>query len=316
MNENTNMDESKCRPATDSAVTKSSNNKGRKRFWRSDIPDSELSETFCPVCGDQRKKFVFKDREYLVWKCKRCRHIYVSPPPSEAVLADYYTTSFMPQTEDENVYERGLFRIYDAAARAIAKSMPQRGVLLDVGSGFGGFLNRAAKDGWQLWGVEPNESAFVVCQRRLGEKVHLQKCSFEKADFAPSSFDGIVMLNVIEHVRDPLKICKYAFEILRPGGCLALRWPQRFYNRKLTPPAHLHSFTRRSMETLFRSTGFTEVREHWASTQDYRKYGFKKYLQATILRYAARIFFTCTLGKLQIPLVSRLTLGRKPKYAR
>ncbi len=63
-----------------------------KRFWMSNVADSELTETFCPVCGHQRRKFMFTDREYPVWRCRGCSHIYVSPVPSEAVLADYYAT--------------------------------------------------------------------------------------------------------------------------------------------------------------------------------------------------------------------------------
>jgi len=284
-----------------------------KRFLMSNISDSELTETHCPVCGHEQRKFMFTCRDYPVWRCGGCDHIYVSPVPSEAVLADYYATGYLPETEDEKIWEARLYRVYNAAAKAIAEFMPQRGDLLDVGAGFGGFLERAAKNGWRLWGVEPSESAFLACKKRFRERAQLQQASFESARFAPASIDCIIMLNVIEHLRDPLRTCKRAFEILRPGGCLALRWPQNSFSKKLAAPAHLHVFTRYSMETLFHNAGFTEVRECWADTQDYRYYGLKKYLPATILRCVARAFLACTLGKRQIPFVTRLTLGRKPR---
>ena len=300
---------------TKPTVTKSPSCNAERRFWRSNIPASELSETLCPICGDQRRKFMCEEREYPIWKCKQCGHIYVSPRPSEAVLADYYTTDFMPHTEDENIYEGKNYGIYDAAARAIVKFMPHRGDLLDVGAGFGGFLERASKDGWRLSGIELSESALAVCQRRLGSKAHLSQASFEQVKIAPCSFDCVVMLNVIEHVRDPLKVCRRAFEILRPGGCLALRWPQHIFNQYLAPPDHLHAFTRRSIEKLLCSGGFACTREFWAGTKDYRDCGLTKYVQAIVLRAAARVLLSCTLGRRQIPFVSRLTLGRKPRQA-
>jgi SAM-dependent methyltransferase len=278
----------------------------------SKIPTSELSEIFCPICDCQQRKLLRKEREFPIWRCKRCRHIYVSPQPSEAVLFDYYAKGFMPKTEDENIYEGRLNRVYDSIAKAIVKFIPQRGDLLDIGAGFGGFLCRAEKDGWNLIGIELSDSAFEVCQRRLGNKVQILKVPFEKADLPHNSVDCIVMLNVIEHLRDPVNVCKRAFQILRPGGCLALRWPQHIYNQNLAPPAHLHEFTRYSIEELFRVSGFTEITEYWTEIQDYRNQGYKKYLQAKILRLLAKIFFTCSFGKRQIPFVTRLTLGRKP----
>lgn len=283
-----------------------------RRLFRSIIPDSELTETYCPICADDRRRFLFEDYGFPVWKCRQCGHMYVSPVPSEKVLSEFYTSGFMPHTDDENVWERIRSDLFDAAARAVAGFVPQRGDLLEVGPGFGGFLVRAARDGWRLWCAEPNGSAVEVCRRRLQQEARLRQCSFEQADFQPESFDCIVMLNVIEHICDPVKICRHAFELLRPGGCLALRWPQYAFRRTLDAPHHLHGFTRRSTQRLFLSTGFSEVREFWANIQDYRKERLKQRLAGGTLRLAARVFFTCTFGKRQIPFVSRLTLGRKP----
>lgn len=282
------------------------------RLLRSSLSPSELIETFCPICGATRRKFLFEDAEFPVWKCRECGHMYVSPQPTDAALAEFYTKRYLPETEDENVFEENRVGPYDAVAKAVAEFMPQRGSLLDVGSGFGGFLDRAAKDGWKLFGIEPNVSACAVCHRRLGNNVHIYQGAFEEVDMPESSFDCIVMINVIEHVRHPLNICERAFNLLRSGGCLALRWPQYVLRRKLHAPSHLHGFTRHSMEMLFMKTGFTQVKEYWSSPQSYRTHGFKLYCEATIVRLAARVFFTATFSKRQIPFVARLTLARKP----
>jgi len=123
-----------------------------------------------------------------------------------------------------------------------------------------------------------------------------------------------VLINVIEHVKNPVDICERAFELLRPGGCLVLRWPQLAFSRSLhAAPEHLHGFTMQSIATLFNKVGFTNVREYWAGVGDYKKQNnFRKTLIAFIISLIGRISIACTFGRLQIPFVSRLTLGRKP----
>lgn len=285
---------------------------GKSRFLRSSILPSELIETFCPICGDQRRRHLFNELEFPIWQCRGCTHKYVSPTPTDAVLAEYYAKGFMPHTDDENVYEGIRGDCFDAVARAVVRTLPRRGLLLEVGPGFGGFLVRAEKDGWQLSGTEISESAAAVCRRRLGLRARILQTSFEQADLAPESLDCIVMINVIEHVREPLKTCQRALRLLRRGGCLALRWPQYAFNKRIWAPLHLHSFTGRSMERLLHNTGFIDVREHWAGIQDYSQEGFKKHAITTLLRVASRIVLACTFSRRNVPVMTRLTLALKP----
>src|SRR5215475_15073643 len=41
----------------------------------------------------------------------------------------------------------------------------------------------------------------------------------------PSQFDHVVMLAVLEHLRDPEPVLREAFRILAPGGTLIMTWP-------------------------------------------------------------------------------------------
>ena len=280
---------------------------------RSQVPDSGLNHTFCPICTGERRKFLYEEREWPVWKCLGCGHMYVSPQPSESVLEGYYAEHFMPETDDQEAYEWNAYSNYDSTAQAIAEFVPQRGDLLDIGAGFGGFLERAAEDGWRLFGIEPSKAAHRVIEKRLGSKVSIQKAIFMEADLAPSSFDCIAMLNVIEHVRDPTILVKRAFKLLRPGGCLALRWPQCVFMRSLDfAPAHLHGFTGQSMGSLLSKTGFIDSRDYWAGMRQYNHRGFLTSTAAKIFRIIGKTYVSCTFGRYQIPFVSRLTLGRKP----
>ena len=283
---------------------------------RSSIPDSYLTDINCPVCDAGKRKFLYEDREFPVWKCVTCSHIYVSPQPSNAFYSEYYGESFHDETENADLAEYHRHDVYNQTVQAINQYMQYRGDLLDVGAGFGGFLEYALKEGWRIHGIEFNRSRYNKCKQRFSsEQNSIFQCStFETAELNHTSFDAIVLINVIEHVKNPVDICERAFELLRPGGCLVIRWPQFAYRGSLSAaPEHLHGFTGKSIATLFNKLGFINVRDYWAGIGDFKQENnLIKIILAIIFEFCGRATIAFSCGRLQIPFVSRLTLGRKP----
>jgi 2-polyprenyl-3-methyl-5-hydroxy-6-metoxy-1,4-benzoquinol methylase len=283
---------------------------------RSNIKDSELTYINCPICNAVKCKLLYEENEFPVWKCLRCSHIYVSPQPSKAVVFEYYD-KHLPEVDNQDASESHRQNVYNQTAIAINKYMQHQGDLLDIGAGFGGFLERASVDGWRIHGLEINRSRYNICKQRLSSKANenaIQCSSFEDAELDQASFDAIVLINVIEHVKNPVSIFERAYELLRPGGCIVIRWPQLAFRGSLhVAPEHLHGFTGRSISTLINKTGFINVQEYWAGIGDYKKKNnLTKTLIANIFNLCGRISIACTFGRLQIPFVARLTIGRKP----
>ncbi|MCH8839604.1 MAG: class I SAM-dependent methyltransferase [Planctomycetes bacterium] len=233
----------------------------------------------------------------------------------------------MPDSETEADWEQNLDRIFEGTTRAIRRYHPEGGDLLDVGAGFGGFLVRAAQDGWRLHGVEPNAAAFAVMRKRLGDRASLQQSIFETADLEPQSYDGIVMMNVIEHIREPLEYCRRAYDLLRPGGFLGLRWPQMSAKNLLRErikgsqdsdrvvigaPIHLHDYTRHSMEKLLENSGYCDIRHAWAGTRRLPNLSLKSRFAAELATIVAKSSHYLTGGRKITPFIARLSLGRKP----
>ena len=123
-----------------------------------------------------------------------------------------------------------------------------------------------------------------------------------------------MLINVIEHVKNPVDFCERAFELLRSGGAMVIRWPQLAYRKSLhAAPEHLHGFTGQSIATLFNKLGFINVRDYWAGIGDFKQENnLKKIILAKIFSFCGRATIAFSFGRLQIPFVSRLTLGRKP----
>ena len=58
------MNEGKDHSASKSKTTKNSGDKDKSPYRRSIIPNSELTETPCPICGEKERRFLFEEREF------------------------------------------------------------------------------------------------------------------------------------------------------------------------------------------------------------------------------------------------------------
>ena len=73
--------------------------------------------------------------------------------------------------------------------------------------------------------------------------------------FENSTFDGVILKDLLEHVSDPVTVVRESLRVLKPGGRVyasspdAQRWAWDDYT-------HRRPFTRRSFRLLFRDAGF------------------------------------------------------------
>ena len=101
------------------------------------------------------------------------------------------------------------------------RTKQRRGVLLEIGTGTGVFLARMEKAGFQARiGIEPSQAAIQAADPAI--KPLIREGVFDPADFAPGSISMICCFQTLEHVPDPRKLVEGAFDLLEPGGLLAL----------------------------------------------------------------------------------------------
>ena len=93
--------------------------------------------------------------------------------------------------------------------------------LLDIGTGLGALVEEAQKLGYEAEGVDHCEP-LVQKARARGLRVH---CKPVEELGAGGNFDVVTMLDVIEHVTEPLKLLATARRLLKPGGRLVVYTP-------------------------------------------------------------------------------------------
>lgn len=110
--------------------------------------------------------------------------------------------------------------LMDVALRA----NPGAKTAVDIGAGAGLLVREAQRRGLQAVGVEPSK-ALVRSARAQGADV-LQG-TFPHPELAGRKFDIVFLVDVIEHVRDPVGLMKAGREALAPGGVVLLVTPDR-----------------------------------------------------------------------------------------
>jgi 2-polyprenyl-3-methyl-5-hydroxy-6-metoxy-1,4-benzoquinol methylase len=195
-------------------------------------------------------------------QCARCGMVssISTLPPDEIV--DNYTQVVDAEYLTEEPARREIFGWFLDQVGGFV--VPGRR-MLEIGSNVGLFLDVARERGWDERGIEPSRWAVEEGISRF--RVHLERCSVEDLDDGSDAADVIVMLDVLEHLNDPLQALRHLRRIINDEGLLVLStvnldglharlregdWP--WFIR-----SHLHYFSERTLAAMLRRAGFRLV---------------------------------------------------------
>lgn len=146
----------------------------------------------------------------------------------------------------------------ECIARALARH-PFDGAFLDVGGGNGAVSNRLRADGIDAVVLEPGRDGANNARKR---GIRTVVCAtIEQANFAPASFGGAGLFDVIEHVPDDDALLRIVSRVLAPRGVLAVTVPayEWLWSAEDDGAGHHRRYTRRSLCAVLERAGFEVV---------------------------------------------------------
>lgn len=186
------------------------------------------------------------------------------PQPSAATLGDYYKSEdYISHTDAKrNLFEKIYHYVKGIALRKklklinLVSNAKHSQALLDVGCGTGDFLKVAANSGWEIAGIEPNEQARNIANKKTNNSVKSTEQLFK---FKEGSFDVITLWHVLEHLPNLDEHFSIFKKLLKPDGTLIIAVPNyKSYDAQLYKefwaaydvPRHLWHFNQDSIKQL------------------------------------------------------------------
>lgn len=287
----------------------------------------ELKKINCPLCQEIQTSFLLKENDLNVVNCPSCGFIYVNPEPTLKELKRFYN-QYYPKNS-ESLWEEQMEEVFQSEGlneiEKFKKTFRQaQGKILDVGCGYGFFLESLKKRNWQIYGVEISKKAVSFAQKNLGRNI-LEK-SFKEAKFPSNFFDVVTFWYVLEHLKNPLEDLKEAHRVLKRDGLIIVRVPNEstrfdkiFYHLGkwaykfflMNPPRHLNDFRPKTLFKFLEKSGFLEIK---IKNSKPRKTGTKlQLLKRKVFYGIAQIFYYLTFGSLILG-TSMTAYGRKREH--
>ncbi|AKU94835.1 SAM-dependent methyltransferase [Labilithrix luteola] len=237
----------------------------------------------CPLCADTDDSRVFaksnfdfsaldafafasrKLPEYMHYRlveCPICDVLYASPVPTDSELSQAYHEAAFDSREEA----RFAAQVYGSFLPRIRSRLPDTRGALDIGAGDGAFLEELLDAGFtDVVGVEPSAAPIASASPRV--QPLLKQGFFRADDYAASSFALITCFQTLEHLSDPIEMCRAAQRLLKPGGAMfVIAHDRRSLSARVLGTKspifdieHLQLFSPDSARQLLERAGFTDV---------------------------------------------------------
>ena len=272
------------------------------RRWKT----GTLEETLRP------ENLQITDASYgLSWpmeRCERCGFVFAPAALSADLVALYTRMSDPEYVKGRDSRLRQMRWLLDIGR----KYCPRARTLLDVGAAAGLLVREAQAAGLDPIGVEPSDALAVAA--RSVNKANVLHGVLPHADLRGRQFDLVYLVDVVEHVTDPVGLLRHAQAMLQSDGVLVVVTPDisslaarlmgsRWWHYR---PAHVCFFNHQSMSAASLNLSLTiqsAVRAKWFFEVGYLATRAEQYLPVRWLNgFASRVPPVSSVYRWTIPV--------------
>ncbi|MCG8307293.1 MAG: class I SAM-dependent methyltransferase [Cytophagales bacterium] len=226
----------------------------------------------CPICNNDvfKNHLVCTDHfltgeKFTITKCSKCSLLFTNPRPTPNQLHRYYKSQ--EYISHSNKGNNLINRIYKLARHftlsgkiKLINTITNQKSILDVGCGTGNFLLSCKKNGWDIYGTEPDDDA-----RKIATELTDANIVSDLDKLADLKNLGLITLwHVLEHLPDLNTTINHLVKKIDKTGKLLIAVPNhqsydaQFYKDHWAAydvPRHLYHFSRNTMELLLNKHG-------------------------------------------------------------
>ena len=255
---------------------------------------TETNSFSCILCGHAEApseilSHSLRDEDsgrFSVAMCSGCGHVQITPLPSEEEEAAYYAKDMQPKAlwKDGDYYDIVCERAKVETDRRLAwlgaeKSPSDAGQVLDVGSGYGFFVNALVEAGYDAGGLEVSKDRLKLARERMGGNFVEGEADGDFDQDNAGRFGVVTAFHVIEHLRDPVSYLTRLTRLVVKGGRMLIEVPNLAdslvgqipeYAQHQWQIAHLNYFDGPHLETALEKAGVKDF-----TVEGVQRYGLR-----------------------------------------
>lgn len=214
----------------------------------------------CEICRSKQTKFFHKIKKYKYYSCQNCQTLFLYPKPTTRLINKYYSKDFKysaAEINEDQIRERA-----KKILKQLIKLNPKGKSLLDIGSGYGYFLDEAQKLNFKVLGIEPSKKIMnVLINQLIDTFINSTFETYYKRN-KNKKFDYVSIIHTIEHLPNPIETIQKASRLLKKNGILYIETPnldshlfqaEKYSYIFLTPLDHIWLFSLKSFESIFKN---------------------------------------------------------------
>ena len=232
------------------------------------INNINSSSFICNICRSSNNTLLFEKKGFPIVSCKNCNLVSTILPTNFDTHTIYDDSYFHGGQVDGYADYQSTEKILRSEFKSVLNKIltyfknTENKTLLEIGSAYGYFLDEASKH-FRTFGIEINKEGVELSNKR-GLTVFEGELTDEILRKI-GKLDVVVMLDVIEHLTDPLATMKKLFDAMNPEGIIVIvtgdhdsmlskimkqNW------RLMTPPQHTFFFSSKTLQNLLIKAGF------------------------------------------------------------
>jgi 2-polyprenyl-3-methyl-5-hydroxy-6-metoxy-1,4-benzoquinol methylase len=251
-----------------------------------------MSKSSCNIC--KKNKFLLvsphvrDSKKHKIIQCKNCSHIQLTPFPTPEQNKKFYDQDkvlqflfseknlkfydFDKTSKKKKLHEMKIMKEKSEKDTLIhvnltAKISKKNSHILEIGSGFGFFLDSMNKSGYNIEGIEISNPRRIYAKRI--SKVNVYDYDINEKVPEIGKFDNIVMFAVLEYISDPIHFLKNTSKLLKNNGKLLLKIPNvndlslkhhESYKNWFWQSAHANYFSPKVLKLVLKKAGFKKIK--------------------------------------------------------